>query len=96
VAGPFPLLIANVPVSISGSDTMGDPVFAKSCFIREKGPQKDPKKNHQIKEGCAHEGFEIHRQKCVGILSRRKYRAQVGEIEEKACGTFAGYGRDKL
>ncbi len=77
-------------------DPHGDLLFAKSCFIGEKGPQKDPTEKHQIQERCAQGGFEIHRKKCVGILSRRRHDAQVGFGVGMACGTFAGYGRDKL
>ncbi len=51
---------------------LGDPLFAKSCSVGEKGPQKDPKKIWQIQEGCALGGLEIRPEKCVGILSRRR------------------------
>jgi len=73
------------------------PFICKIMLDRQKGPQKDPKKNHHIQEMCALGDFEIHRKRCVGILSRRRHQAQVGESsEETACGTFAGMGHRRL
>ena len=73
------------------------PFICKILLDRQKGPQKDPKKNHHIQEMCVLGDFEIHRKRCVGILSRRRQgRGMTPGMVSWRWGTSVEYVRDEF